>query len=78
VVLGCGGFRSNVQMRTSTSARWSVRQSARHAAQSGRWFADGDEYRRHAVGQWSGCHATPISADWGEFAPANSPIAATV
>jgi len=20
-------------------------------------------------GQWSGCHATPISADWGEFAP---------
>jgi tricarballylate dehydrogenase len=25
----------------------------------------------HAMpwGQWSGCHATPISADWGEFAP---------
>jgi succinate dehydrogenase/fumarate reductase flavoprotein subunit len=20
-------------------------------------------------GQWSGCHATPISADWGNFAP---------
>jgi len=20
-------------------------------------------------GQWSGCHATPISADWGDFAP---------
>ncbi len=20
-------------------------------------------------GQWAGCHATPISADWGEFAP---------
>ncbi|MFM7422261.1 MAG: FAD-binding protein, partial [Alphaproteobacteria bacterium] len=25
----------------------------------------------HAMpwGQWSGCHATPISADWGDFAP---------
>ena len=51
VVLGCGGFEANVQMRTQhIGAAGRCRQGARHAAQSGRRPAHGDEHRRHALG----------------------------
>lgn len=70
VVLGCGGFEANVQMRTQH-----IGPLVGAAKVRGTPFNQGDGLRMaFAVGampwgQWSGCHATPISADWGDFAP---------
>jgi len=70
VVLGCGGFEANVQMRTQH-----IGPLVGAAKVRGTPHNQGDGLRMAINvgampwGQWSGCHATPISADWGEFAP---------
>lgn len=70
VVLACGGFEANVQMRTQH-----IGALVGGAKVRGTPYNQGDGLRMAMDigampwGQWSGCHATPISADWGEFAP---------
>jgi tricarballylate dehydrogenase len=70
VVLGCGGFEANVQMRTQHLGPLVGAAKVR-----GTPYNQGDGLRMAMAigampwGQWSGCHATPISADWGDFAP---------
>jgi len=70
VVLGCGGFEANVQMRTQH-----IGPLVGGAKVRGTPHNQGDGLRialeigAMPWGQWSGCHATPISADWGNFAP---------
>lgn len=70
VILGCGGFEANVQMRTQH-----IGPLVGAAKVRGTPMNQGDGLRMAMAvgamptGQWSGCHATPISADWGEFAP---------
>jgi tricarballylate dehydrogenase len=70
VVLGCGGFEANVQMRTQH-----IGPLVGAAKVRGTPHNQGDGLRlamgigAMPWGQWSGCHATPISADWGNFAP---------
>jgi tricarballylate dehydrogenase len=70
VVLGCGGFEANVQMRTQH-----IGPLVGAAKVRGTPHNQGDGLRMAMNigampwGQWSGCHATPISADWGDFAP---------
>jgi tricarballylate dehydrogenase len=64
VVLGCGGFEAN--------AAWRARYLGRpwdHAKVRGTRYNTGDGLRMAieldalAVGQWTGCHSTPIDAD---------------
>ncbi len=70
VVLGCGGFEANVQMRTQH-----IGPLVGAAKVRGTPHNQGDGLRMALDigampwGQWSGCHSTPISADWGDFAP---------
>ena len=70
VVLGAGGFEANVQMRTQH-----IGPLVGAAKVRGTPHNQGDGLRMAMNigampwGQWSGCHATPISADWGDFAP---------
>jgi len=70
VVLGCGGFEANVQMRTQH-----IGALVGAAKVRGTPHNQGDGLRMALAigampwGQYSGCHATPISADWGNFAP---------
>src|ERR1700720_3636002 len=70
VILGCGGFEANVQMRTQH-----IGPLVGGAKVRGPPHNQGDGLRMAMAigampwGQWSGCHATPISADWGNFAP---------
>ncbi|CAN5177718.1 FAD-dependent tricarballylate dehydrogenase TcuA [soil metagenome] len=70
IVLGCGGFEANAQMRTQH-----IGPLLGEAKVRGTPHNQGDGLRMALEigampwGQWSGCHATPISADWGDFAP---------
>lgn len=70
IVLGCGGFEANVEMRTRY-----IGPLVGQAKVRGTPYNQGDGLRMALAvgalpwGQWSGCHATPISADWGDFAP---------
>lgn len=71
VILGCGGFEANVQMRTQHLGPLVGAAKVRGTPHN-----QGDGLRMAMTqlgampwGQWSGCHATPISADWGNFAP---------
>ena len=70
VVLASGGFEANVQMRTQH-----IGSLVGGAKVRGTPYNQGDGLRMAMAigampwGQWSGCHATPISADWGDFAP---------
>ena len=70
VILGAGGFEAKVQGR----ARY-LGAPGSQAKVGGTPHNQGDG-RRMALaigamswGQWSGFHSTPISADWGQFAP---------
>ena len=69
VVLACGGFEANAQWRAQyLGAPWD------HAKVRGTAHNQGDGLRLALAlgalpwGQWSGCHATPISAEWADFA----------
>lgn len=70
IVLGAGGFEANVQMRTQFLGSLIGAAKVRGTPHN-----QGDGLRMAMAigampwGQWSGCHATPISADWGDFAP---------
>ena len=68
VVLGCGGFEANAAWRAQYLGRpWD------HAKVRGTPHNQGDGLRMALEigalpwGQWSGCHATPISADAPQF-----------
>jgi tricarballylate dehydrogenase len=69
IVLGCGGFEANVQMRTQH-----IGPLVGAAKVRGTPHNQGEGLRMALAigvlpwGQWSGCHATPISADRSEFA----------
>jgi tricarballylate dehydrogenase len=69
VVLACGGFEANAQWRAQyLGAPWD------HAKVRGTPHNQGDGLRMALAigampwGQWSGCHSTPISNEWGDFA----------
>jgi tricarballylate dehydrogenase len=69
VVLGCGGFEANTQWRAQyLGAPWD------YAKVRGTAYNQGDGLRMALAlgalpwGQWSGCHATPISNEWPAFA----------
>ncbi len=69
VVLACGGFEANAQWRAQyLGAPWD------HAKVRGTAHNQGDGLRMAMAlgampwGQWSGCHSTPISNEWGDFA----------
>jgi tricarballylate dehydrogenase len=70
VVLASGGFEANAQMRAQH-----IGPLLGEAKVRGTPHNQGDGLRMALdigampCGQWSGCHATPISADWGDFAP---------
>ena len=70
IVLGCGGFEANAQMRTQhigpLLGEAKVRGTPHNQGDGLRMALDSGAM---PWGQWSGCHATPISADWGDFAP---------
>jgi tricarballylate dehydrogenase len=68
-VLACGGFEANMQMRAQyLGAPWD------HAKVRGTRHNQGDGLRMALEigalpwGQWSGCHSTPIAAEWAHFA----------
>lgn len=70
VILACGGFEANAQMRAQyLGAPWD------QARVRGTPHNQGDGLRAALAagampwGNWTGCHATPISADWGRYAP---------
>ena len=69
VVLACGGFEANAQWRAQYLGHpWD------HAKVRGTAHNQGDGLRMALAigampwGQWSGCHSTPISNEWGDFA----------
>ncbi len=69
VILGCGGFEANSQMRAQyLGAPWD------HAKVRGTAHNQGDGLRMAMAigalpwGQWSGRHSTPISNEWPDFA----------
>jgi len=69
VILACGGFEANAQWRARyLGGPWG------HAKVRGTRHNQGDGHRMAfdvgalAVGHWGGCHATPIAAEWGDFA----------
>lgn len=70
VVLGAGGFEANAQWRAQY-----LGAPLDQAKVRGTPHNQGDGLRMALAigampwGQWSGCHSTPISADWGHFAP---------
>ena len=68
-VLAAGGFEANMQMRAQyLGAPWD------HAKVRGTRHNQGDGLRMALDigalpwGQWSGCHSTPIAAEWAQFA----------
>jgi tricarballylate dehydrogenase len=69
VILACGGFEANAQWRAQYLGHpWD------HAKVRGTAHNQGDGLRMALelgampCGQWSGCHSTPISNEWGAFA----------
>ena len=69
VVLACGGFEANAEWRARYLGHpWD------HAKVRGTAYNQGDGLRMALDvgampwGQWSGCHSTPISNEWGDFA----------
>ena len=70
VVLASGGFEANPEMRLQYLGEpwdWAkVRGTPYNQGDGLRMALDIGAMRS---GQWDGCHSTPISADWGDFAP---------
>ncbi|MDA1089333.1 MAG: FAD-dependent tricarballylate dehydrogenase TcuA [Proteobacteria bacterium] len=70
VVLACGGFEANAEMRLQyLGAPWDrakVRGTPHNRGDGLRMAMD---IGAEKAGQWDGCHSTPISADWGDYAP---------
>jgi len=68
--LGAGGFEANTQMRAQHLGapldQAKVRGTPHNQGDGLRMALD---IGAMPWGQWSGCHSTPISADWGQFAP---------
>ena len=69
VILACGGFEANAEWRARYLGHpWD------HAKVRGTAHNQGDGLRMALDlgampwGQWSGCHSTPISNEWGAFA----------
>ncbi|MEQ8194922.1 MAG: FAD-dependent tricarballylate dehydrogenase TcuA, partial [Rhodospirillales bacterium] len=69
VILAAGGFEANMQMRAQyLGGPWD------HAKVRGTRHNQGDGLRMALDigampwGQWSGCHSTPIAAEWAQFA----------
>jgi tricarballylate dehydrogenase len=69
VVLASGGFEANMQMRAQyLGGPWD------HAKVRGTRHNQGDglcmalDIGAMPWGQWSGCHSTPIAAEWAQFA----------
>ena len=70
VILGCGGFEANAQMRAQHIGPLLGEAKVRGTPHNqGDGLRMAMEIGAMPCGQWSGCHATPISADWGDFAP---------
>jgi tricarballylate dehydrogenase len=70
VVLACGGFEANADMRLQYLGepwdRAKVRGTPHNQGEGLRMAMD---IGAQKSGQWDGCHSTPISADWGDYAP---------
>lgn len=70
VVLACGGFEANADMRLEYLGepwdRAKVRGTPHNRGDGLRMAMD---IGAQKLGQWDGCHSTPISADWGDYAP---------
>lgn len=70
VVLACGGFEANADMRLQYLGEpWDRAKVRGTPHNQGDGLRMAMEIGAEPSGQWDGCHSTPISADWGDFAP---------
>ena len=70
VVLAAGGFEANTHMRAQyLGSPWDQAKVRGTPHNQGDGLRMALDIGAMAWGQWSGCHSTPISADWGHFAP---------
>ncbi|MDA0304821.1 MAG: FAD-dependent tricarballylate dehydrogenase TcuA [Proteobacteria bacterium] len=70
VVLACGGFEANAEMRLQYLGKpWDQAKVRGTPHNQGDGLRMAMEIGAEQAGQWDGCHSTPISADWGDFAP---------
>ncbi|MBC8337985.1 MAG: FAD-dependent tricarballylate dehydrogenase TcuA [Alphaproteobacteria bacterium] len=70
VILAAGGFEANTHMRAQyLGAPWDQAKVRGTPHNQGDGLRMALDIGAMAWGQWSGCHSTPISADWGHFAP---------
>ena len=70
VVLAAGGFEANTQMRAQyLGSPWDQAKVRGTPHNQGDGLRMALDIGAMPWGQWSGCHSTPISADWGHFAP---------
>ncbi|MDA1021912.1 MAG: FAD-dependent tricarballylate dehydrogenase TcuA [Proteobacteria bacterium] len=70
VVLACGGFEANAEMRLQYLGKpWDQAKVRGTPHNQGDGLRIAMEIGAEQAGQWDGCHSTPISADWGDFAP---------
>jgi len=69
VILACGGFEANSQWRAQYLGRpWDHAKVRGTAHNQGDGLAMALALGAMPWGQWSGCHSTPISNEWGAFA----------
>ena len=74
VVLACGGFEANAEMRGAyIGAGWERAQVRGSAHNTGDGIRAAFEVGARPFGQWTGCHATPIDVD----APATGDLSVT-
>ena len=74
VVLACGGFEANAEMRGQyIGAGWERARVRGSAHNTGDGIRAAFEVGARPFGQWTGCHATPIDAD----APATGDLSVT-
>ncbi len=69
VILACGGFEANIQWRAQyLGAPWDHAKVRGTAHNQGDGLAMAMAVGAMPAGQWSGCHSTPISNEWPDFA----------